>query len=148
VKYTQGRIGRIFVLKFDNEDILLREMECFSRKENVRSAVMVFLGALKQGDLATGPKKPVIPPEPNWQSFRGGWEAMGVGTIFTNKTGPQIHIHTSMGKKAKTLTGCVRKASKVFLVVEAVVFELKGVGASKKIDPKTGINLLRVLSKG
>ena len=56
-------------------------------------------------------------------------------------------IHTAMGKKAKTLTGCVRKASKVFLVVEAVVFELKGVSATKSIDPKTGINLLRVFAK-
>jgi len=148
MEYTQGRIGRIFVLKFNNEDVLLREIDRFSRKEKLRSAVFVFLGALKEGDLATGPKKPVIPPEPNWQSFSGGWEAMGVGTIFTNKTGPQIHIHTAMGKKARTLTGCVRKASKVFLVVEAVVFELKGVKASKAIDPETGINLLRVLAKG
>jgi uncharacterized protein len=147
MEYTAGRIGRIFVLKFGDDDVLLRELDRFSRKEKVKAAVFVFLGAMKQGDLATGPKKPVIPPEPNWQSFRDGWEAMGVGTIFTNKTGPQIHIHTAMGKKAKTLTGCVRKESKVFLVVEAVVFELKGVSATKAIDPKTGINLLRVLAK-
>jgi predicted DNA-binding protein with PD1-like motif len=50
-----------------------------------------------------------------------------------------------MGKKLKTLTGCVRKRSKVFLVIEAVVFELKGVKATKEIDPKTGLNLLKIL---
>jgi uncharacterized protein len=147
MEYTTGKIGRIFVLKFSDDDILLRELDRFSRKEKLKAAVIVFLGAMKQGDLATGPKKPVIPPQPNWQSFSGGWEAMGVGTIFTNKTGPQIHIHTAMGKKAKTLTGCVRKASKVFLVIEAVVLELKGVSATKAIDPETGINLLRILAK-
>lgn len=147
MEYTTGTIGRIFVLKFSDDDVLLQELDRFSRKEKLKSAVFVFIGSLKKGDLAAGPQKPVIPPQPNWQTFKDGWEAMGVGTIFTNKTGPQIHIHTAMGKKAKTLTGCVRKASKVFLVVEAVVFELKGVSATKAIDPKTGLNLLRVLAK-
>ncbi|MDP2941810.1 MAG: DNA-binding protein, partial [Candidatus Omnitrophota bacterium] len=65
-------------------------------------------------------------------------------TIFANKSGPQIHIHGSMGKKQRVLTGCVRGDSKVFLVIEAVVLELKGVKASKDIDPRTGLNLLRI----
>lgn len=148
MEYTAGRIGRVFVLKFDNNDVMLRELERFSRKEKLRSAVIVFLGALKQGHLAAGPKKPVIPPQPNWQTFKGGWEAMGIGTIFTNEGAPQIHVHTAMGKKAKTLIGCVRKASSVFLVVEAIVFELKGARATKMPDPRTGINLLRILARG
>jgi predicted DNA-binding protein with PD1-like motif len=50
-----------------------------------------------------------------------------------------------MGRKLKTLTGCVRKRSEVFLVIEAVVFELKGVKAAKRIDPLTGLNLLQIL---
>jgi hypothetical protein len=70
---------------------------------------------------------------------------MGIGTVFTNKKGPQIHIHASMGKKNKVITGCVRKDSKVFLVIEAIVFEIKGVKAVKDIDPETGLNLLRIL---
>ena len=147
MEYTTGRLGRVFVIKFCHNDVLLKEIERFSRKEKLKAAVFVFLGAMKQGELAAGPQKPVIPPEPNWQRFRGGWEAMGVGTIFANKSGPQIHIHTAMGKKARTLTGCVRRESNVFLVIEAVVFELKGVRAAKEIDSATGINLLRVFAK-
>jgi predicted DNA-binding protein with PD1-like motif len=50
-----------------------------------------------------------------------------------------------MGKRKDTLTGCVRKDTKVFLVIEAVVFELKGVKANKEIDPRTGLNLLKIL---
>jgi hypothetical protein len=103
------------------------------------------MGALKEGDLVTGPKKPVIPPIPNKVTFKDAWEAMGIGSIFTNARGPQIHIHSSMGKKKKALTGCVRGKSRVFLVIEAVIFELKGVRATKEIDPKTGLNLLRIL---
>jgi uncharacterized protein len=146
MQYTKGKLGRIFLLKLSDGDILLKELDKFSRKERVKSAVMVFLGALKSGKLVTGPKNPVIPPEPNWKNFKDGWEAMGIGTIFTNKSGPQIHIHTSMGKKDKTMTGCVRLDSRVFLVIEAIVFELTGVNASKEIDPRTGLNLLKIFS--
>ena len=145
MQYTQGHIGRIFLLKFENNDILLDKLSEFVKKEKLKAATMVFIGALRQGDLVTGPKKPVIPPEPNKVYFSDGWEVMGIGTIFTNKSGPQIHIHSSMGKKQKVLTGCIRGKSKVFLVIEAVVFELKGLKATKSIDLKTGLNLLRIL---
>ncbi len=145
MKYTQGTIGRVFLVKFDDGDILIDRLVDLARKEKLRVATLIFLGALKKGTLVTGPKKPVIPPEPNKLSFKGGWEVMGIGTIFTNKTAPQIHIHSSMGKKQKVLTGCVRGGSKVFLVIEAIVLELKGIKATKALDPETGLNLLRIL---
>lgn len=144
MQYTKGSIGRVFLLKFSDDDVLLDELAKFVKQERLKSAALVFLGALKKGNLVTGPKKPIIPPEPNWVKFKDGWEVAGVGTIFTNKSGPQIHIHASMGKRKKALTGCIRKDSKVFLVIEAVVFELKGVKATKAIDPVTGLNLLMI----
>jgi hypothetical protein len=147
MQYTQGYLGRVFLLKFEDDDLLIDNLSSFIRKERLKAACMVFIGALKKGDLVTGPKKPVIPPQPNKVNFRDGWEVMGIGTVFTNAKGPQIHIHTSMGKKQKALTGCVRGKSKVFLVVEAVVFELKGIKAGKDIDPKTGLNLLKIISR-
>ena len=87
----------------------------------------------------------MVPPEPNRVAFKDGWEVMGIGTVFTNRKGPQIHIHASMGKKHKTLTGCVRGRSRVFLVLEAMVLELKGIKATKEIDPATDLNLLKIL---
>jgi predicted DNA-binding protein with PD1-like motif len=145
MRYTKGSVGRIFLAKFDDGDILIDRLSELVRKERVTAGVMVFLGALNKGELVTGPKKPVIPPSPNKVDFKDGWEVMGIGTVFTNKSGPQIHIHASMGKKNKVLTGCVRGKSKVFLVIEAVICELKGVKAAKEIDPKTGLNLLKIL---
>ena len=144
MKYTKGRIGRVFVLKFDNNDIFIDKLSEFTRRECLKAASMVFIGALRKGTLVTGPKKPVIPPKPNEVRFKDGWEVMGIGTIFVNSKGPQIHIHSSMGKKNRVLTGCVRGKSKVFLVIEAIVFELIGVKASKGIDTKTGLNLLNI----
>jgi len=132
------------MLRFEDGDNLVTELVRLARRERLKTATLVFIGALKRGKLVTGPKKPVIPPAANWTGFKDGWEVMGLGTIVSGKEGPQVHVHTTMGKKTKTLTGCVRKESEIFLVIEAVVFELKGVKASKNIDPKTGLNLLRV----
>jgi hypothetical protein len=145
MKYTKGTVGRVFLVKFEDDDVLIDNLSRLVKKEKVKAATMIFIGALKKGDLVTGPKQPVIPPQPNKMTFKDGWEVMGIGTIFTNSKGPQIHIHASMGKKNKVLTGCVRGQSKVFLVVEAIVIEIKGVKASKDIDPKTGLNLLKIL---
>lgn len=145
MEYTHGKIGRVFLIKFTDEDIVLTELERLVKKEKIKTGVFVFLGALKKGHLVTGPKEPIIPPEPNWTTFKDGWEAFGVGTVFTNRKGPQIHIHTSMGKKLGVKTGCLRRDSKVFLVIEAVLWELKGLKATKDIDPKTGLNLLKIL---
>jgi predicted DNA-binding protein with PD1-like motif len=145
MKYTKGTIGRVFLVKFENNDILIPTLSALAKKEKIKAATLIFIGALREGDLVTGPKKPVIPPQPNQLVFKDGWEVMGIGTLFTNSNGPQIHIHASMGKKNKVLTGCVRGDSKIFLVIEAVVLELRGVKAQKDIDPKTGLNLLKIL---
>jgi uncharacterized protein len=144
MQYTKGTIGRIFLVKFENNDILIPELSVLANKEKIKAASLIFIGALRQGDLVTGPQKPVIPPQPNKLTFKDGWEVMGLGTIFTKSRGPQIHLHASMGKKNKVLTGCVRGNSKVFLVIEALILELKGVKAAKDIDPRTGLNLLRI----
>ena len=146
MKYTKGRMGRVFVVKFDDGDIFLEKLAVLVKKEKIEAAALVFLGALRKGDLVTGPKKPVIPPMPNKVAFKNAWEVMGVGSIFTNASGPQIHINTSMGQKKKVLTGCVRGKSKVFLVIEAFVFELSGVSATKSLDLTTGLNLLKIIS--
>lgn len=145
MKYTKGNIGRLFLLKFDDGDVLLKKIEELAKKEKIKAAAIVFIGALKKGNLAAGPKKPVVPPQPYMIKFKDGWEVMGIGTIFSASSGPQIHIHASMGQNRRVLTGCVRKDSKVFLVIEAIVFELKGIKAAKSIDPETGINLLKIL---
>jgi predicted DNA-binding protein with PD1-like motif len=145
MEYGKARLGRIFLLKFSDGDDLIKEIKRFSKKERLKTCFFSFLGALKKGKLVCGPKKAVIPPRPNFFDFKDGWEVVGTGSIFTNRSGPQVHIHTAMGKKNKSMAGCVREGSKVFIVLEAVVFELKGIKATKEIDPKTGINLLRIL---
>jgi len=145
MQYTKGKIKRVFLVRFDDGEEFIRKLGELAVKEKINSAALIFLGALKKGNLVTGPRKTVIPPKPNKITFKDGWEVLGVGTIFRNRSGPELHLHASMGKKRRVLTGCIRDKSKIFLVVEAVIFELSGFGATKGLDPRTGINLLRFI---
>ncbi|MCE5300298.1 MAG: DUF296 domain-containing protein [Spirochaetia bacterium] len=144
MKYKEGKIGRTFVIKFEDGDDFNAELTALAKKEKVKTGFFVFLGSLRKASIVCGPKKPVIPPDPNWIKIDGAWEIFGTGSVFTSKAGPMVHIHTSMGKGKKTLTGCVRKDSSVFIVIEAMLVEIKGVKAEKAIDPVTGINMLKL----
>jgi len=145
MQYTKGQIKRIILARFDDGDVLIDEVKGLAKKEKIKAGVMVFMGALRKGHVATGPKAPKIPPKPHWESFKDAWEVVGVGTIFKGQKGPEIHIHGTLGKGKKTLSGCIRKDSRVFLLIEAIIFELKGIKARKDLDPKTGLKLLKFL---
>jgi uncharacterized protein len=146
MKHTTGKIKAVHVLKFENNDDFIAETEAFIKKQKIKAAFFIFLGALKKGDIVSGPKKPVIPPVPFWNSFDNAWEVFGVGSVFLGAgKKPQIHIHSSLGKGKKVKMGCVRKNARVFLVIEALMFELSGIKAVKAVDPATGINMLKLI---
>ena len=145
MEYQKGQIKRVILARFDDGDILLDELKKLAKKERINAGVVVLIGALRKGHVVTGPKKPIIPPEPHWESFKDAWEVTGMGTIFKGQKGPEIHIHGALGKGQRTLSGCIRKDSKVFLLIEAIIFELKGIKARKDMNPKTGLKLLRFI---
>ncbi len=146
MKSSIGKLGRVVLVKFENNDDFIDGLSSLAKKHKIKCGIVLFLGALKGADIVTGPKKPVIPPEPNWLNFNDGREMFGVGTIFWEKNEPKLHLHTGLGKGEKSIVGCIRKNSKVFLVIETIIIEIKGIRADKAIDPKTGLMMLRILS--
>ena len=145
MKHTTGKIKAVHVLKFEDNDDFLQETRAFIKKKRIKSAFFIFLGALRRGRIVSGPKKPVIPPVPNWSSFDNAWEVFGTGSVFLGSGGePQVHVHSSLGKGKKVKMGCVREDARVFIVIEAVLFEFSGIKAVKGIDPATGINMLKL----
>lgn len=142
MKYQQGSFGRVFLLAFEDGDNLREEIELFVKKEHIRAATVALLGGIRSADVVTGPKEPVVPPEPSWQRVDDGREVIGFGTIFWHEDAPVLHLHGSLGRGDSTITGCIRKNSIVYLVIEAVITEIVGVRASKTLDVKTGLVLL------
>ncbi|HEX9022134.1 MAG TPA: DUF296 domain-containing protein [Nitrospirota bacterium] len=142
MKYRQGSFGRVFVLKFEDRDDIIDEMKKMAAQEKIRVGTIILLGGMRSAGIVSGPKEAVIPPDPLWVNFNDGREVLGIGTLFWKDDEPVIHVHGALGREKESLTGCIRKDSSVYLVVEAVIAEITGIEARKAVDEKTGLVML------
>jgi len=144
MKYQQGSLGRVFLLKFEDKDNLLYEIKKMAVQETVKVGTIMLLGGVRSAGMVTGPKEAVIPPDPTWSDFSDAREILGFGTLFWKDDEPMIHLHAAVGRGNETLTGCIRKNSSVYLVVEAVITELLGINARKTMNEKAGLAMLEI----
>jgi len=141
MQYAEGQMGRIFVVRIDDREDFLVSMRRFVSEKGIHAGSIIFLGALMNGRMVTGPEEPVIPPLPHFVLFEGGWEVFGVGTIYPGEGGPHIHYHASVGRAGHALTGCLREQATTYLIIEAVVFEFFGLQARREFDERTQTHL-------
>jgi len=141
MQYTEGQIGRVFVVRIDDGEDMLISLNQFVNDKSIQAGSILFLGALMSGRMVTGPEDPVIPPVPHFVLFEGGWEVFGVGTIYPGESGPHIHYHASVGRSGHALTGCLREKAITYLIVEAVIMEFNGLSARRQFDEKTQVHL-------
>jgi predicted DNA-binding protein with PD1-like motif len=141
MQYTEGQIGRVFIVRIDDGEDMLLSLRQFILDKNIQTGSIHFLGALMNGRMVTGPEEPVIPPVPHFVMFEGGWEVFGVGTIYTGEGGPHIHYHASVGRSGHALTGCLREQAVTYLIVEAVIMEFTGITARREFDEKMQLHL-------
>jgi predicted DNA-binding protein with PD1-like motif len=142
MQFQEARLGRLFLLKFGHGDDLLKEISQLAINHNIRAAWLQFLGALKQGKLVCGPEKPELPPVPVWQEFSQAWEVIGVGNLFWEGDSPRLHLHGALGKGEATLTGCLRQETEIYLVAEALLWEITDLGVCRRLDPTLGVSML------
>jgi predicted DNA-binding protein with PD1-like motif len=140
--YRKGTIGRVFIVRFDEGDLFLEGLLKIISEEKITSGWFHVLGGLREADVVTGPREPVMPPEPVWSEVRGARETMGIGSIFWDGDEPKIHLHAALGHHGDTLTACVRKGTKVYLLLEVVIFEIDGINASRPWYAEGGFNRL------
>ena len=146
--YRIGRIGRVVVARgFEGED-LYGEIERLAARENINCAAVVLVGGLRSGKVVVGPKSPTGPIEPQFMEFDDAREIAGVGTIFPDESGPKLHLHAGIGRGTQAIVGCPRGGANIFCVLEAVVFEITGVDASRELDPELGLKLLTLAGTG
>jgi uncharacterized protein len=141
MQYTEGQIGRVFVVRIDDGEDMLISLHQFINDKSIQAGSILFLGALMNGRMVTGPEEPVIPPVPHFVMFEGGWEVFGVGTIYPGECGPHIHYHASVGRSGHALTGCLREKAITYLIVEAVILEFNGLSARREFDKRTQVHL-------
>ena len=144
MKYQTGEPGRIVVARFDDGDNILDGLNDIVKKENIRAGVLYLIGGMKKGRFVVGPETETMPPVPVWREFDESHEIVGIGTIFWQGQEPKIHFHGTYAKRDKVLAGCMRQNAETFLVLEAIIMEIKGIHAVRELDPLSGLALLKV----
>lgn len=144
MKYQVGEIGRVIVARFEDREDALKNIADITKKEDIRSAVFYLIGGLRQGRVVVGPEKEELPPKPVWKEIKESHEVLGIGTIFRQEDEPKIHFHGAFGKKDMVKVGCLRETSETFLVLEAIIMEIKGIDARREFDQASGLTLLKL----
>ena len=146
MKATEGRIGRVFVLRLEDGDRIPECIEKFAREKEIEIGHVVFIGGVGSGDIITGPyKTEEHPPNPIKLPIDGAHEVVATGLIVPESEGaPVLHIHGALGRTGQTVTGCLRKGVSVWLVGEVVIYEILGADAKRLYDQKSGFTLLEV----
>lgn len=146
MKSTQGTMGRVFVLRLEDGDVVPECIERFAAEQGIYVGQVLLLGAFDKGAVVAGPRTAKqAPVEPLLLPVDGVHETLGVGFIAPDETGtPRLHIHGALGRAGNTLTGCLRQGVTTWLVAEAVVTELLVENVSRLPDAESGISLLMV----
>ncbi len=144
MKYKIGQIGRIVIARFEDGDDVIDGLSKIARQEEIRAAVFYLVGGMKAGRFVVGPEKEELPPVPIWRELKESHEVVGLGTIFWQGDSPKIHFHGVYGKRDDVRMGCLREGSETFLVLEAIVIEIKGTDAVRELDPISNMVLLKL----
>lgn len=146
MQYSQARMGRVFVLRLEDGEIVHEVIEAFAREKAIESAALIVVGgADKESKLVVGPEKareyPITPMEVVLDDVH---EVAGSGTLFPDKDGnPILHMHMACGRQKATTTGCIRQGVRVWHIMEVVIIELTGSNGKRLLNAKTGFELLR-----
>jgi len=145
MKYSEAGLGRVFVMRLEDGEILHEEIEKFAAEKGVKAAAVIALGgADKESGLIVGPREGRSETiEPMEALLDDVHEIAGVGTIFPDEQDkPTLHMHAACGREKATVTGCVRAGVKTWHVMEVIILELTGSSAKRKFEQSTGFSLL------
>jgi predicted DNA-binding protein with PD1-like motif len=148
MKASEGRLGRVFVIRLEDDDVIPGCIEAFACEKNIRMASVFLIGGVGEGLVVVGPRRSdEMPPEPMLLPLDGAHEVIGTGLIIQDRNGsPKMHMHAALGRSGQTITGCVRPGVKIWLVGEAVIYEILGADVCRLPDKETGFELLKVTS--
>jgi predicted DNA-binding protein with PD1-like motif len=142
---SEGHIGRVFVIRLEEGDVLPECLERFAADNGVSVGHVVLIGGVGKGEIVVGPRDSERrPPDPILLPVDGAHEVVGIGVIAPGEDGnPALHIHASLGRSGNTMTGCLRPGVSTWLVGEAVLYEIVGTHVARIKDSKAGFALLQ-----
>ena len=146
MKASEGRYGRVFVIRLEDGDVVPACIESFAAEKKISVGQVIMVGGIGGGQVVVGPRRSdEMPPEPMLLPLDGAHEVVGVGVIAPDEKGkPVLHIHAALGRSGKTTTGCLRPGVTTWVVAEVILIEILGTDATRVLNKKTGFELLQV----
>lgn len=145
MKACEGQLGRVFVIRLEDGDVIPACIESFAEEKKISVGQVLMIGGIGSGQVVVGPRySDEMPPEPMLLPLDGAHEVVGVGIIAPSEQGkPALHIHAALGRSGKTTTGCLRPGVNTWLVGEVIICEIIGTNAARVFDNDTGFELLQ-----
>ncbi|UCH50795.1 MAG: DNA-binding protein [Chloroflexota bacterium] len=146
MKASEGKIGRVFIIRLEDGDALPACIESFAAEKKISVGQVILIGGIGDGQVVVGPRRSdEMPPEPILLPVDGAHEVVGVGIIAPDGKGkPTLHIHAALGRSGQTTTGCLRPGVSTWLVGEVIIFEILGTDAARIPSETANFELLQV----
>ena len=146
MRACEGRIGRVFLLRLDDGDVVPGCIERFAAEQGIQTGQVILVGGVGGGQIVAGPRNSVaMPPDPMLIPVDAAHEVLGVGVIAPNEDGkPVLHIHGALGRAGHAIAGCLRPGVDTWLVGKAIIFELTDMQATRRFDARSGFVLLEL----
>lgn len=144
MKACEGQVGRVFVIRLEDGDVIPECIERFAKDNGVSVGQVILVGGIGDGKVVVGPQNSEeMPPQPMLLPVDGAHEVVGIGVLAPDENGkPILHIHGALGRSGQTMTGCLRPGVTTWLVVEAILYEILGTKATRVMDKKSNFALL------
>ncbi len=144
MKACEGQIGRVFVIRLEDGDVVPGCIERFAEDNGVLVGHAILVGGIGAGDVVVGPRRSEEkPPAPMLLPIDGAHEVLGVGVLAPGEDGkPALHIHAALGRAGQTMTGCLRHGVTTWLVGEVILYEILGADVARIKDEQSGFELL------
>jgi predicted DNA-binding protein with PD1-like motif len=144
MKACEGQIGRVFVIRLEDGDVVPECIERFAEENGVFVGHAILVGGIGAGDVVVGPRRSEErTPTPMLLPVDGAHEVVGVGVLAPGEDGkPALHIHAALGRAGQTMTGCLRYGVTTWLVGEVILYEILGADVVRTKDEQSGFELL------
>jgi len=144
MKACEGKVGRVFIIRLEDGDVVPGCIERFAEENGVSAGQVILVGGIGGGRVVVGPEhSDEMPPQPMLLPVDGAHEVLAVGVLALDEGGkPKLHIHGALGRSGQTMTGCLRPGVTTWLVGEVILYEILGVKVARVRDEDSGFNLL------
>ena len=127
MEYQERSVQRVFSVRFSAGDRVMEGLEKLIEEKNIRTGIVIFLGAFSKGNLVLGFRKYSRKPmDFDRTSISETHEVLGVGSITWVDGKPKIHLHAGVARQREVFIAHIEEAD--VAGAEVFILELSGGG--------------------